>query len=300
MPRPLRCAVLMACALAAVGARTVATEDERSLSLHEARAYLLARINADRGQHGLGPVAQDPVAERAAQRHAEDMAENVYLAHWDRSGRLPWHRYSDEGGQDFVQENVYLEMKYRGREPSAPLELDPQPRFTPAELDAIEDAYINERPPNDGHRKNILSPYHTHVGIGLARSRGPRSVVLANAQEFVDRCGVFSSLPREGRAGSRVSVSGQLLAPWRFEAVSYALAPPLTAREPAELMASGSYRLPATERVEDAAPADARGRFAVELPAEATAASGVLHVVIWATREGGPARPVSCRAVVLR
>ncbi len=29
-------------------------------------------------------------------------------------------------------------------------------------------AMYNERPPNDGHRKNILNPWHTHVGLGFS------------------------------------------------------------------------------------------------------------------------------------
>ncbi|HSV73327.1 MAG TPA: CAP domain-containing protein [Chthonomonadales bacterium] len=293
-------AALIACAMGTACAVAGAQVAGQTLSLEEAQAYLLARVNADRGAHGLSPVAHDPLAARAAQRQGEDMAVHVYVAHWDRSGRLPWHRYSDEGGSDFVQENVYLEMKYRGREPSGPMALDAHPRFTPAELDAVQDTYMKGRPPNDGHRRNILSPYHTHVGIGLARSRGPRSSVIANAQVFVVRCGSFAPLPAETRVSSRIGVAGMLQPPWRFEAVTYALAPPLTAREPAELMQSGSYSLPRTHPVEAVRVVRQGAEFSAELPPEATAAPGVLHVVVWASRAGGPARPVSCRAVVVR
>ena len=38
-------------------------------------------------------------------------------------------------------------------------------------MEEIEASYFNETPPNDGHRRNILAPEHTHVGIALARGR---------------------------------------------------------------------------------------------------------------------------------
>jgi uncharacterized protein YkwD len=29
---------------------------------------------------------------------------------------------------------------------------------------------LNEQPPNDGHRKNILNPSFTHIGIAIYRA----------------------------------------------------------------------------------------------------------------------------------
>ena len=42
-------------------------------------------------------------------------------------------------------------------------------------------AMMIEKPPHDGHRRTILDPHATHVGIGLAWEKGEFRI----AQEFV-------------------------------------------------------------------------------------------------------------------
>ncbi len=129
------------------------TKPEPALSLGEARTYLQDLVNKDRATLGLNPVEIDPIPTQMAQSHAEEMASHGYLSHWDRQGRPPDQRYTDAGGRDSVQENIYLLQEGGGI--VEPVQPEAAPAFSRAEIEHIEAAYFNQRPPDDSHRKNI-------------------------------------------------------------------------------------------------------------------------------------------------
>ena len=120
-------------------------------ALDEARRYALSLINRDRKAAGLQPVELDPIASEAAQRHARDMAKHGFTAHWGSDGSVPEQRYTEAGGTDMVQENVACLFD------GVPRDLDPSPRFDPALLEKLQRMFMDEVPPNDGHRRNILN-----------------------------------------------------------------------------------------------------------------------------------------------
>ena len=80
---------------------------ESALPGHErdAKAALLARINADRAAAGAPPVAVDPVAAKAGDAFCLDAARTDVMGHWDVAGRAPYDRYADAGGVDWHGEN---------------------------------------------------------------------------------------------------------------------------------------------------------------------------------------------------
>src|SRR4051794_18064950 len=148
------------------------------MNLEQARRYVLALVNRDRAEHGLAQVAMDDAASRAGQRHAEDMARVGYTAHWGSDGSVPEQRYSEAGGSDFVQENAGCLADGKSRK------LDVAARFEAAELERVERAFMDEKPPHDGHRRNILKKTHTGFGVGVAKPSGVALACLS--QEFVD------------------------------------------------------------------------------------------------------------------
>ena len=88
-----------------------------------------------------------------------------------RDGSVPEQRYTEAGGEHFVQENAMCFFDEK------PRELDPHPLFEAVELEKIELAFMSEKPPNDGHKKNIIKPVHNRLGIGLAKPVGLRTTV---------------------------------------------------------------------------------------------------------------------------
>src|SRR5260370_22770462 len=177
---------------------TVARPD-RPLDLAEAQRYFLKLVNRDRQAEGLEPVAWDPIAERAGRAHAADMAEHGYTSHFGTDGSVPELRYTRAGGDGMVQENAacFFDEKVR--------RLDPIPELSGEAIEKAEAAFMNEKPPHDGHRKNILTPWHNRLGIGLVQ---PVAVPIPSvAQEFVDHYGSYPAVPAPARVGDSQPVA---------------------------------------------------------------------------------------------
>ncbi|MEO6600932.1 MAG: CAP domain-containing protein [Polyangiaceae bacterium] len=194
------------------------------MNIEQARRYVLALVNRDRSEHGLSQVVMDDAANRAGQRHAEDMARAGYTAHWGTDGSVPEQRYSDAGGSDFVQENAGCLADGKRRT------LDAEPRFDTAQLERVQRAFMDEKPPHDGHRRNILKRGHTHFGVGVAKPSGVDLACLS--QEFVDDYGDYDPLPKVHRAGAMLRIEGDVKGRVVFGGVGIAridLEQPLTA-----------------------------------------------------------------------
>ncbi len=85
--------------------RLVAQASEKdSMSISDAKQYMITLINRDRKTQGLNEVTADETAELAAVLHSDEMAKLGYLSHWDRTGRKPDQRYCSVGGTGFVME----------------------------------------------------------------------------------------------------------------------------------------------------------------------------------------------------
>lgn len=114
------------------------------------RARMLAAVNAVRKRAGLRLLKADPELERAAQAHAEDMLRRGYFGHKSPSGTTVRER-SRSAGYDWrtIGENI------------AEGQLS---------VDEVMDTWMR----SPGHRKNILNPAFTELGVGLTtgRSRG--------------------------------------------------------------------------------------------------------------------------------
>jgi uncharacterized protein YkwD len=206
------------------------------VALEEAGRYVLALVNRDRASAGLGPVVWDETAAKAALRHAEDMARHGYAGHWGSDGSVPEQRYTEAGGEDFVHENVACLFDGEIRD------IQSDPRFDPVELEKIEEAFITEVPPNDGHRRNILKPSHTGLGVGIAQPVGTQAACLA--QEFTDDYGDYSPLPREARLGQTLTVAGEVREPAEFGGVGIARIDPARPMSGDELLGLKSYPMP--------------------------------------------------------
>lgn len=108
-----------------------------------AERFAFELVNMDRKRHGLEPVERDPALDAVARAHSEDMRVADYFAHMSPTTGLPVDRLRRAGYQASASgENIALNDSL-------------------AEAQASLMASV-------GHRKNILSPRYTHVGLGLA------------------------------------------------------------------------------------------------------------------------------------
>lgn len=256
------------------------------LSLDEARQYLVDLINRDRASGGLRPVTLDPgPATAAAQRHAEDMAAHGYLGHWGTDGSVPESRYTAAGGSGMDLENALCFTDMAARP------LDPAARIDPRELDKAEAMFFHEVPPNDGHRKNILRPWHVHAGIGIAQP-APTPGEIAGpciSEELVADYGSYAPLPPRTKIGATIHVEGEVRGAPTFAGVGLArtdVPAPLSVQEansrrsypvpsPYATYWPHGFRTPKEVAVKN-------GHFTIDLPLSDQGLPGLYEVSIWA------------------
>jgi uncharacterized protein YkwD len=287
------------------GARAEAARVERPsgpMSLEDARNYVLALVNRDRAEEGLDPVEYDQTAERAAQRHVEDMTRQGYTGHWATDGSVPEQRYTEAGGKHLVQENAACFSDATLRE------LDPSPTFLAADLEEIQGRFMDEVPPADGHRRNILKKWHTGLGVGLAQPRGIRQPCLTH--EFVDVYGQFETLPLTAKVGQVVRVAGELQDPVEFGAVGLAWTEAVSSIPVEELLQTSMYPMPdpfilyhgAGYKTPKPVQVDGK-RFSIDIPLDHKKRPGRYSVSVWGHFPDAPASQltmVSLRTILVR
>lgn len=183
-----------------------------TLTREQAINYALKLVNRDRAKFGLKPLSVDPIATAAGQRHADEMAQFGYLSHWDIAGKKPIQRYSECGGTDYASENIGLTATHSPKTQASRsiFRLNPEHIFLSTNLDELENDFMNEKPPNDGHRQQILDPMHNRLGIGVSFSELEGQSRITIAQEFVNHFGEFESFPSTLKRKTTFTVTGTL------------------------------------------------------------------------------------------
>jgi uncharacterized protein YkwD len=115
--------------------------------LEAVRSEMLARVNAARRSAGLAPLRRSPDLDRAAQEHAHDQLERGYFEHVSPEGSTPLSRGSAAGYRGLISENLHR-------------------RIGP--LEAILEDWLR----SPGHRRNLLDPGASDLGVGLAIGPG--------------------------------------------------------------------------------------------------------------------------------
>ncbi len=251
----------------------------------EAERYALMLVNRDRAAENLPPVAWDETAARAATRHAADIARHGFTAHFGTDGSVPELRYTEAGGTGLVMENVGCFADAASRE------LDPDPTIDPAQIEKIERSFMNEEPPHDGHRKNILAPRHTAVGIAVSAAKGLDFACMA--EEFVDDYGSMAAIPKRAKVGQTIHVTGELKAPAVIAGVGLSRTDAPRRRGPVELNQIGGYTIPKPfityfgKGFKTPRPVDIQGNhFAIDVPLTDADKPGLYGVSVWASFGG--------------
>lgn len=178
--------------------------DETRMTL---RAELLRMINRDRAKFGLAPVQLDAQASAIADAYCQAQIRNGTTGHFTTDGAAPYMRYSFAGGNDGVSENAAAWSANYGFSDRALYDM----------MRRSEAAMMSEIAPHDGHRRTILDPAATHVGIGLAWERGEFRLT----QEFVRRYVEWSRpLPRIVASSQPILCRGRAARGYDVEAIT--------------------------------------------------------------------------------
>ncbi len=206
--------------------------DETRITL---RHEMLRLINRDRSRHGLQPVELEPQASSQADAYCRTQIRNGTTGHFTTDGQSPYMRYSFAGGNDGVSENAAAW--------SASYNFSDRALYEMTRLS--QEAMMAEVAPHDGHRRTILDPFATHVGIGIAWEKGEFRL----AQEFVRRYVTWQRpFPRSAAAGEPVVGAGKPMNGYRVEAISVHHEPIPEAMASRVANALTTYKLPEKRR----------------------------------------------------
>ena len=104
----------------------------------------------ERLAHELPPYQVDEDLTAIAQAHAQDMARRGYMSHITLEGKTYTNRLEEAGlTPHWRGENIVLSVR--------PVD------------EVVQDAldwWMNDAP----HRRNVLHPHYTHIGVGVAQT----------------------------------------------------------------------------------------------------------------------------------
>jgi uncharacterized protein YkwD len=106
-------------------------------------------INEVRAAHGLGPLSYNETLAQAAQAHANDCAQRGWCSHTGSDGA-----------------DIKTRILRVGYDPASWAECWAQ-RQTPQ---GAVDIWMDETPPNDPHRRTLLTTWLTEIGMGVAQT----------------------------------------------------------------------------------------------------------------------------------
>ena len=265
---------------------SVVTETPLSTETQFDTAYLKERmlqlINEARIENGLGQVVGDEFSSQVAENHTYEMASEGYISHWNMSGYGPDIRYGLTGGEDFVQENVYLNHSFYESGGGVPVS------DWDAEVVRAHESLMN----SPGHRANILAPEHTHVGLSF--SYNAQDGYFAVAQEFLNKyIEVLNNPSHTATRNENITFKGKLINSATNPGANLFYEPFPEPMDKETLMATESYISPA-EFIE-VIPVDMVSDVEFSLRARTGDLPGIYHLVIWVDVDG-----VSTQAIDLQ
>ncbi|MCM2314249.1 MAG: CAP domain-containing protein [Thermoanaerobaculia bacterium] len=254
-------ALLLAVGAPATGAE-IPVRDSPQLAA-TIKAMMLATINEQRHAFGLPPLRLDPLASSVGDALCRRQVYDRSVGHISTDGLSPFHRYSFAGGLDGITENTAAWSK--------------DTPYTETEIEGLVAesmrAMLAEAPPRDGHRRAILDPRATHVGLGFAWRGGEVRV----AHEFVRRYLRWTvPPPREIRPGEKATCAARPVRGWEIAAISVHFEPMPKPLSRTRASAIESYELPSTRS--DFAPRRAGPGSEIARIARAGTAGGELTV----------------------
>ena len=248
---------------------------------------LLEEINRGRMEGGLRPVDFSPELSEAADEHCREMLQEGYVSHWDRAGRKPYLRYARAGVVGNTAENITSL-----HETDFPDDLE----ILWVSMFSGHQRFMAELPPEDGHRRGVLDPRNTHVGIGVASDSGGMRMIEVYEARYAD----LDRLPEGATLRDVLTVRGRLLRrDLELVALTVFYEPLPRSRSIVELNHTRSYGLPNEKRNERVQLIGARytdgSRGSVEIGPDGTFRAplnfwkgrpGVYTVGVWVSERG--------------
>jgi hypothetical protein len=177
--------------------RKISPHDDLENTINDIRSNILEMINEERDVAKVSPVELDDLATEVATKHGVDMVTNEFASHWGSDGLKPYQRYSFAGGIHATEENVSAADNTWSMKVS---DLKQDTAYLHVRL-------YQEKPPYDGHRRTILAPQHTHVGLGIV----VHELRLRLVELFVAKYVEIRPIKQAAKPGAELLFTGKML-----------------------------------------------------------------------------------------
>jgi uncharacterized protein YkwD len=154
-----RTAVLSVACVTLLAASSASSQDAApaSANLAEVGRLIMQGTNAFRAHQGAGATKPNDRLQQAAQEFAKYMARTTRYSH-EADGRQPWERAAAHGyAYCMVSENIAFQFHSRG-----------------FQTEDLAERFMKGWEESPGHRRNMLDPDATEIGVGVARSESGR------------------------------------------------------------------------------------------------------------------------------
>ena len=211
------------------------TSNTKNIGIGSLENYTLSLINKDRSEYGLSNVTIAPTP--SGQQHANNMLQYSYFSHWDIYGIKPYMRYTILGGNGSMQENVaYTKSGVKaciGSLCTSYGNINVTAALAQMEYNMM---YNDSVCCNNGHRDNILNPYHNEVSIGIAYNSS--SVYLV--EDFINNyISWLNSTPRI--IGNEIILEGNIAPGYKLSTIEMIYDPPVSQMSVAQLDNTSEY-----------------------------------------------------------
>lgn len=257
---------------------TIVTEEGVPPDITALQRLMHQLINEDRRASGLTEVAWDEKAALAGTQHATEMSQYGYISHLNLDGYGPDYRYSMAGGTHIAMENV-KSHSYG----DAPQSAEVWEQW----IQAAQESLMSD----EAERTNILTPEHTHVGIGIAYDS--QTGYLAIVQEFTNQYINIQPLPHSVSLGQSVELVGRINPGVSNPIINLAYEP-LPASLRLEDLQPGIYNSPA-EIYSRNMPVNVSddGQVLATLSLNNDEQPGLYHIQVWADTEFGQVQVIN-------
>lgn len=151
-------------------------------ALESLRARLLELINQDRQSMGVGVVAAEANLDKASQSHSEEMIAQGYIGHNSPIVGTPQMQANLFGVSELVAQNIAISRTLENSQ--------------------------KELMSSPGHRKTIIKPDWTHVGLGIAAA--PDGFLYITQNFFIRRF-ELQPMPAKLKVGETLQIKGKAL-----------------------------------------------------------------------------------------
>jgi uncharacterized protein YkwD len=141
-------------------------------------------INNERKQYGLHPLAWDDTLARIARHHSSDMSTRKFFSHESPEGHDFSYRFRQEGYRCSIPvgstrylgaENIFQNYLF-----DSVIRVNGDVIYNWDSKEKIAETTVQGWMNSPGHRKNILTPYWSNEGIGVAVSPDGKIYITQN------------------------------------------------------------------------------------------------------------------------